>query len=301
MADRKYSKYSFKNKINIMLARLDDAIVAAGKAGGPIEYYVDDTGKAIKRTYDFKTPNNITNLGERVFYYTFNNDKYVRTADFNKVVRITGQYATSYMFMSSSIKSASFGSLKEISGSNGAYYMFGSCSSLTSVDLSSLTTISGSSGANYMFNNCSKLTSIDLSSLTTISGSDGTKYMFSGCSGITSVDLSSLTTISGSSGASYMFNGCSGLTSVNFSSLSAIKASAVFQYTFKDCKALTELRFPALTTDSFGTSYVNQFNNMLPGVTGCTIHFPASIQAKVEKMTGYPNFGGTNTVVLFDL
>lgn len=27
----------------------------------------------------------------------------------------------------------------------------------------------------------------------------------------------------------------------------------------------------------------------------------AAIQAKIETMTGYPNFGGTNTTVLFDL
>lgn len=36
-------------------------------------------------------------------------------------------------------------------------------------------------------------------------------------------------------------------------------------------------------------------------VRGCTVHFPAAIQAKIETMTGYPNFGGTNTTVLFDL
>ena len=71
-------------------------------------------------------------------------------------------------------------------------------------------------------------------------------------------------------------------------------------YAFYGCSKLTSLSFPALTADSFGSA-VDQFDNMLSGVTGCTVHFPAAIQAKIETMTGYPNFGGTNTTVLFDL
>lgn len=55
-----------------------------------------------------------------------------------------------------------------------------------------------------------------------------------------------------------------------------------------------------LATSSFG-SRTNQFSNMLYGVRGCTVHFPASTQTKIETMSGYPNFGGTNTTVLFDL
>ena len=69
---------------------------------------------------------------------------------------------------------------------------------------------------------------------------------------------------------------------------------------FYGCSKLTSLSFPALTVDSFG-SEVGQLDRMLSGVTGCTVHFPAAIQAKIETMTGYPNFGGTNTTVLFDL
>ena len=69
---------------------------------------------------------------------------------------------------------------------------------------------------------------------------------------------------------------------------------------FYGCSKLTSLSFPALTVDSFG-SVVDQFDKMLSGVTGCTVHFPAAIQAKIETMTGYPNFGGANTTVLFDL
>lgn len=69
---------------------------------------------------------------------------------------------------------------------------------------------------------------------------------------------------------------------------------------FGGCTSLKEVRFPALTANSFGSS-TNQLSNMLTGVTDCTLHFPAAAQAKIERMSSYPNFGGTNTTVLFDL
>jgi hypothetical protein len=82
--------------------------------------------------------------------------------------------------------------------------------------------------------------------------------------------------------------------------LSEIKGSNIFNQAFASCSSLTSVSFPALAADSFG-SYINQFNNMLRNCSNVTVHFPASTQAKVEAMTGYPNFGGTNTTVLFDL
>lgn len=153
-------------------------------------------------------------------------------------------------------------------------YAFYKCSSLTSVDLSSLTTVSGSYAFSSVFDNCSRLTSVDLSSLATMSGANAFNEAFRNCTGLTSVALSSLTTVSGSSAFNSAFSGCTSLTSVSF---------------------------PALTANSFGY-YTDQFRNMLNGVTGCTLHFPAATQTKIETMmSGYPNFGGTNTTVLFDL
>lgn len=180
------------------------------------------------------------------------------------------------------------------------YHALDNSSSITSADLSSLTKISGSSGASYMFGACHNLTSVDLSSLTEISGSSGAYYIFSECYSLTSADLSSLTEISGSNGAAYMFKNCSSLTSVDLSSLTKISVNNAVKSMFQGCTSLKELRFPALTADSFG-SITNQFSGLLISVTGCTLHFPAATQAKIETLTGYPNFGGTNTTVLFDL
>lgn len=254
------------------LNNLSGTIESVPAGSGPIEYVVNENGKISKATVDFKLPSDVKDLGAYVFNYAFAYSEAIKTADLS--------------------------SLTAISGSYGAAYMFNGCG-LTSVDLSSLTTISGSYGATFMLAECS-LTSVEFSSLTTISGSSGAAYMFNNCSKLTSVDLSSLTTISSGYGVNSMFANCTKLTSVNLSSLTAIRGNYAFQNAFRTCTNLKELRFPALTADSFG-NYTNQFNNMLSSVTGCTLHFPAVAQAKIETMQGYPNFGGTNTVVLFDL
>ena len=124
---------------------------------------------------------------------------------------------------------------------------------------------------------------------------------FQGCTGLTSVDFSSLTTVSGSNAFSYAFYGCTSLTSVDLSSLATVSGSNAFSYAFYICTSLTSVSFPALTTSSFGTA-TNQFDNMLSGVRGCTVHFPASIQSTIGNWTSVQNgFGGTNTTVLFDL
>lgn len=64
---------------------------------------------------------------------------------------------------------------------------------------------------------------------------------------------------------------------------------------------ITDLYFNSLTSSSFG-SYTNQFSNMLSGVTGCTVHFPSNLQSVIGSWADVTNgFGGTNTIVLFDL
>ena len=126
-------------------------------------------------------------------------------------------------------------------------------------------------------------------------------YAFYNCTGITSVDLSSLTTIGGSTAMSSAFYNCTGITSVDLSSLTTISGILAMSTAFSGCTSLTTLSFPALTSTSFG-SYSNQFNNMLQGVTGCTVHFPSNLQNKIGSWSSVTSgFGGTNTTVLFDL
>ena len=178
---------------------------------------------------------------------------------------------------------------------------FSGCTGLTSVDLSSLTTVSGSKAFYYAFYICPSLTSVDLSSLTTVSSGNAFESAFSRCTSLTSVDLSSLTTVSGSRAFNYAFYMCTSLTSVDLSSLTTLTGPYALVYAFQGCTGLISVSFPALTTSSFGTA-TNQFDSMLVGVTGCTVHFPAAIQSTIGNWTSVQNgFGGTNTTVLFDL
>ena len=171
---------------------------------------------------------------------------------------------------------------------------------VTSFSLPSNATDVGPNALAYAFYSCPSLTSVDLSSLTKVSGESAFYSAFYNCKSLTSVDLSSLTTISGRNALSSAFDVCTALTSVEFSSLTTVSGYHALSNTFSRCNSLTSLSFPALTVSGlqYGSS---QFDNMLYGVTGCTVHFPAAVQAKIETTSGYPNFGGTNTTVLFDL
>ena len=201
----------------------------------------------------------------------------------------------------SSLTSVDLSSLTTISGSYAMQYAFNLCSKLTSVDLSSLTTISGSYAMQYALENCSKLTSVDLSSLTTISGEFAMQHAFYGCTSLASIDLSSLTTISGFAGMQHAFQGCTSLTTIDLSNLTTISGISGMQHAFQGCTQLKSLSFPALTSTSFG-SITNQFNDMLQGVTGCTVHFPSNLQSVIGSWSSVTSgFGGTNTTVLFDL
>lgn len=180
-------------------------------------------------------------------------------------------------------------------------YSFSGCTNLASIDISSLTTVSGASAFYSAFYGCSKITSVDLSLLTTVSGPSAFDNAFGFCVRLASVDLSSLTTVSGSSAFDNAFNYCTSLTSINFSSLATVSGARAFNSAFSNCTNLTSLSFPALTASSFGSN-TNQFNGMLTGVTGCTVHFPTAIQSTIGNWASVQNgFGGTNTTVLFDL
>lgn len=160
---------------------------------------------------------------------------------------------------------------------------------------------SGRNVCSSMFYGCTGITSVNLSSLTTISSINGLSSAFERCTGITSVDLSSLTSLTTNSAMSNCFKECSGLVSVSFPSLTTITGSSVLGACFMSCTSLTSLSFYALDTNSFGSN-TTQFNNMVQGVTGCTVRFPMRIQSTIGSWASVTDgFGGTNTTVLFDI
>lgn len=124
-------------------------------------------------------------------------------------------------------------------------------------------------------------------------------YAFTDCN-LTSIDFPVLATVGSQRAFQRAFAG-STLPTATFTSLATISGQYAFQNAFSDCTSLITLYFPALTSTAFG-SYTNQFNNMLSGVTGCTVHFPSNLQSVIGSWSSVTaGFGGTNTTVLFDL
>ena len=184
----------------------------------------------------------------------------------------------------------------------GAYSMYAAfyySSGLTSVDCSSLTTISHDYAMYYAFYECQNLEEADFSNLTTISGASAMFYAFNNCKRMGNINFKNLTTISGASAMVGAFYKCQALINVSFSKLATVGDKALqsaFGYS-----GLRWLYFPSLNSNSFGGKKT-QFNNMLQGVTDCTVHFPSNLQSVIGSWTSVTSgFSGTNTTVLFDL
>ena len=223
------------------------------------------------------------------------------------------------------LTSVSFPKLADMSGYSAAMQsMFSGCTSLTSLNLGSLTK-ANNTGLQYVCNHCSNLTSVNLDSLQQVSlnGLEGafryckltnislpalTEVYGRGCTvfvadnpTLTSASLPVLKKLSGQWSFQNAFLN-TGLTTITFPALDDLKTGQQsLSYCFQNCASLTSVSFPALKSDSFG-SYTNQFNNMLSGVTGCTVHFPSNLQSVIGSWSDVTaGFGGTNTTVLFDL
>ena len=319
---------------NIKPWNIRQGITILGVTGTIDEGYKLPRSVSVRRVYgfygtSFALPSNVVDIGYYAMQFAFDGCTSLTSVDLSSLTTISGNYAMPCAFRNClGLTSVDLSSLTTISGDGAMQGTFDSCSGLTSVDLSSLTTTSGINamqGAfNYCFNltsvdlssltttsgiyamqgafgSCTSLTSVDLSSLTTISGVYAMQSAFDSCISLTSVDLSSLTTMSGDSAMQGVFRNCSGLTSVDLSSLTTISGDSAMRSAFSNCTSLTSLSFPALTSTSFG-SYTNQFNSMLSGVTGCTVHFPSNLQSVIGSWLDVTSgFGGTNTTVLFDL
>lgn len=116
---------------------------------------------------------------------------------------------------------------------------------------------------------------------------------------ITSVNFKSIKSISGEQAFAYAFQ-LTGVESAYFNNLQSLTGPGVFYYAFRSCP-IEDIYFNSLMSTSFG-SYTNQFNLMLDGVTGCTVHFPSNLQSVIGSWSDVTSgFGGTNTTVLWDL
>ena len=279
---------------------------------------------------NLKLPETITG---RIFESAFNGCTSLTDVSFlSRIKAITGSSSFSIAFANTGITSLDLSNLENTIGSSGGLSQaFSSCHNLTTVDLRKLTTIDNS--FLYMaFSRCENLSSVNLSSLTTV-GSNCLYWAFLECTSLTSMPLTELTTVSGSSAMYYAFKNCTGLTgtlnfsklktingwyafygafgvsaedlnyitSVSFPVLDTLTGSNALKFCFEYRTALTSISFPALTSTSFGSD-TDQFNSMIRGITGCTVHFPSNLQSIIGGWNDViAGFGGTNTTVLFDL
>lgn len=207
-----------------------------------------------------------------------------------------GNYGMTYFInYAPDLTSAEFQKLEEI-GNNGLSNAFRNNSNLVNISFPKLKKI-GMNGLSSCFYN-TKVSVVNFPDLEEVY-SGGLAGTFSVC-GITSVSMPKLRTVKGSA-FSNCFSSVRLLESISFPSLVNINEQYVFHYAFQNSSKMKNIYFPALTPESFG-SYKNQFNYMLSGVSGCTVHFPYSVKKTIQDWADITSgFGGSNTSVLFDL
>ena len=299
-------------------------IITYGGADDILHETVNGVYKVKKLLTEFVVPDEITEIGDYAFFHGLQADSSSLTKiNFNNV-KICGRY---------SVKSFTNGNFENLStvefpnlqtcGDHCFYEAFSEKGSLVKVNFPELVSIGDNcfyrcftydpittisfpkiekapiNCFEFAFGNCKSLVEVDFPALTSISN-NSFEYAFSSCTSLKSISFPVLSSIY--SGAFYSaFPSCTSLESISFPALNEMKYSSCFYNAFSKCTSLRSISFPALNTSSFG-KYKNQFSNMLSGVTGCTVHFPASIESTISSWSNVQSgFSGTNTVVLFDL
>lgn len=171
-------------------------------------------------------------------------------------------------------------------------YSYYNSQNLEEVDLKDLRYV-GEDALKGVCWNCPFLTSVTGNSLEVIDN-NGMIDAFKQCEELETVDFPVLSDVR-YMGLFEAFYGCTNLTSITFDSLETLGQHAL-EKTF-GYSGLTYLSFPVLNSLD-GTS----LDDMLVGVNGCTVHFPAAIESMFQDWSYLEDgFGGTNTTILFDL
>lgn len=252
--------------------------IPSESGGIPRTVSYNGTYQRIPDWYTFTLPNNAVDLGEKALYYAFYEDTRLDGVDFNNLTNISGADALHYAFYGATRLGSFYAPhLETITGDRAlsqAYYEAG----IQSVYLPELKEINGLSVLNYAFARCQNLSTFYIPKLEYINGSGALARALSVAA-----------------------NSSNHLTSVEFTSLKTLRGVGSLRYLFENRTSLNTLYFPALRSDSFGT-LKNQFDNMLGGVDGCTVHFPSNLQSILSTWTSVQNgFGGTNTTISYDL
>lgn len=193
-----------------------------------------------------------------------------------------------------------------ITGEYACYKMFYGCQQIYSVSVRAVAF--GNHSCEEMFANC--YGHLDTGSVGpsvntgTIQGECACRRMFAGCTKIRWTSSLVVSEISGKSACEEMYSGCTGMTGFSIA-VRQITGEYAFRGMFKGCTSLEDIHVTYLQSGGFGSIYTNQLTDFLYGVDGCTIHFPSNLDPQtgdttISDLDGYPNFGGTNTVLVYD-
>ena len=167
----------------------------------------------------------------------------------------------------SNLTSITFGTNFKTTNATTMFYMFASCSGLTSLDLSGFDTTNVTS-MYYMFYNCKNLTSLDLSNFNTSNVTEMTS-MFNGCSALETLDLSSFDMSKTSSFANML----------NFGSSNKIK---VLKTPYGNSSAISIYTGSSLYATANGTQY-----------TSVPASLSSSITLRVAQTVSFDYNGGS--------
>lgn len=93
---------------------------------------------------------------------------------------------------------------------------------------------------------------------------------------------------------------CTSLQTVSFPALKYVYSDCALQFAFRACTGLKDIYFNSIQTNSFG-EVTSQFSGFLWQSSNVTLHFPSNVSAAVSALEDYPDFGGTNITILYDL
>ena len=212
-------------------------------------------------------------------------------------VKSIGAYALYYAYNNNTNISGviTFPDLEDINGNYAIAQFATQATGVTGVSCPKLKKILGTNACPQAFD-LTKIVVADMPSLEFVGGESG--YLFARTDTLTTLNLQSLAYIRGS-----MANLAerSKIVSMSFYSLKHMGANQTLASAFANSSLLEDIYFPAADSNSFSAN--NCFMNMLTRCSNVKLHFPNNLSGSsvITGLYTYPNFGGTNTTILFDL
>lgn len=239
--------------------------------------------------------------GTNALFNAFYGCTNIISVDMSNIKTITGSCQAAF-YNITNLTSVNISSLESVDNVNGCSQMFYG-TGITSIDLSNLKYLNAQSAFYQIFQN-TKLTSLSLPKLEIVSSATVMDSAFRGITTLTTASMPKLCVANGQRALQNIFFGDTALTSFSFDSLATTKGTEVLRYAFQNT-GITSISFPKFSKATI-ISGANALATMLNGITGCTVHFPSNLDPQggdttISSLTGYPNFGGTDTVLLFDL